>query len=295
MASISFGTKKSKLTCPICKSKKPQKFLAMSGYKLARCQKCGMVWDPFSLESLEDQYDKSYFENDNPKGGYANYFEGMRINKKTFSDRLKRLEKLYTKKGKLLDVGCALGDCLLEARRLGWKEVEGLEVSPFACEFARKRGLKVKSGDLRRAGFLKASFDVITYQDVIEHIDDPLAELRIAKKILKSKGMIFLVTPDIDGFWHKVLGSLWYHFKPGEHVFYFSQKTLKLILEKAGFVNIKTRRTYHVLSIEYVLNRLKYYAPNLFGGLLKLAQKIGFGSWSFRVYTGEIEAWGYKV
>lgn len=285
---------KIKLNCPICGKSNAATYWAMHGYKLARCGECGMVWDHIPSENVLSQYNKSYFINENPKGGYTNYFEGMRINRRTFTERLKRIQERLGKKGKLLDVGCALGDCLLEAKKLGWKEAEGLEVADYAYKFAKNRKLNVHKGILEKAKFKENSFDVVTYQDVIEHIPDPIDELKKVKKILKKGGIVFLVTPDIRGLWHRFLGRLWYHYKPGEHIMYFSQDTLAKALKKAGFKDIETRRTYHVLSVEYVLNRLRYYSPLIFETLLKLVRKTPIKNWSFKAYSGEIEAWGKK-
>jgi 2-polyprenyl-3-methyl-5-hydroxy-6-metoxy-1,4-benzoquinol methylase len=265
----------------------------MRGYRLARCKECSMVWDHVPPENVLSQYDKTYFINENPKGGYANYFEGMRVNKKTFSQRLERIQQKYGN-GKLLDVGCALGDCLVEAKKLGWKDAKGLEVADYAYKAAKDRGLDVQKGTLEKDTFKKNTFDVVTYQDVIEHIEDPVQELKKAKRVLKPGGVIFLVTPDVGGLWEKLLGKWWYHYKPGEHIMYFSQKSLREALEKAGYVNIETRRTYHVLSIEYVFNRLRYYSPFVFDNLQKLIKGTLIKDWSFKAYTGEIEAWGQK-
>ena len=79
--------------CPICGKKEKQKFWAMPGYRLAKCKSCGMVWDHLPPNNISSQYEEHYFINENPKGGYANYFEGMIINKKTFLERLKKIEK----------------------------------------------------------------------------------------------------------------------------------------------------------------------------------------------------------
>lgn len=279
--------------CPVCDKKKLNKFWAMSGYRLARCKNCGMVWDFMPPENLLVQYDKRYFINENPKGGYANYFDGMAVNKKTFSDRLKKIENKFGK-GKLLDVGCALGDCLEEANKLGWKDAEGLEISDYAYKFAKKRGLKVKKGELGNNIYAKDSFDIVLYQDVIEHVTDPVQELKRVRKILKPDGLVYLVTPDVGGFWSKFLGPLWYHYKPVEHVVYFSQNTMRLALEKAGYKNIKTGKTYHVLSLEYIMNRLRYYAPTLFDLMLRIIKTLRLGDISFKAFTGELEAWGQK-
>lgn len=283
-----------KTVCPVCDSLSNSSFWAMGGYALQRCSVCDMVWDPYPIDNLEVQYEQNYFRNENPKGGYANYFEGMAINRRTFIDRLKKIFAETGRKGKLLDVGCAFGDCLVEAKRLGWRDVEGLEISSYAYRLAKKRGLKVKNGSLTTVAYLPNSFGVITYQDVIEHIVFPMTELKRVYKILKPGGWLFIVTPDVGGFWSKFLGPLWYHFKPGEHVVYFSQKTIQDALERTGFVNIKTGKTYHVMSLEYLANRLRYYSPLLFGFILQFFRKTRLKDIPFRAYTGELEAWAQK-
>lgn len=283
-----------KNSCPLCGKRNITKFWAMKGYRLARCLTCGMIWDPFPPEDLGSVYGENYFVNENPKGGYANYFEGMNINKRTFYERIKRINKKVENKGKMLDVGSALGDSLVEAQKLGWKEVYGVELSEFAAKKSAKRGLNIKAGTLKSAKYQSNFFDAVTMQDVIEHVSDPADEAKEIKRILKPSGFVFIVTPDIGGFWHKILGSLWYHYKPGEHIMYFSQKTLAKVLIDAGFKNVETRRTYHVMSLEYIFNRLRYYAPGFFEFILNLIKHTPIGKMSFKVYSGEIEAWGQK-
>lgn len=282
------------LTCPLCSSKKVNKFWAMQGYRLARCMDCSMVWDPFPPENLEAVYNKSYFVNDNPKGGYTNYFEGMDINRRTFFERVKRINKKVDSKNRMLDVGSALGDSLVEARRLGWKELYGVELSEFAATQSKKRNLNINIGTLFSAKYPPNYFDAVTLQDVIEHVKDPVCEVREIFRILKPGGFVFIVTPDVDGFWSKMLGQLWYHYKPGEHIMYFSQKSLGKLLNDNDFMNIETRKTYHIMSLEYIFNRLRYYSPWFFETLVKLVKSNFLGKSSFKVYSGEIEAWGQK-
>ena len=210
----------------------------MKGYRLARCLGCGMVWDPFPPGDVGAVYGENYFVNDNPKGGYANYFEGMNINKRTFYERIKRINKKAEEKGRMLDVGSALGDSLIEARRLGWKDVTGVELSGFAAGKAKERGINVRVGTLKSAKFPPNHFDVVTLQDVIEHVEDPESEMREIYRVLKPGGFVFIVTPDVDGIWSGLMGSAWYHYKPGEHIMYFSQKTLRKVLTDAKFKNL---------------------------------------------------------
>ena len=282
-----------KIICPLCGRGVFDKFWAMTGYRLVRCRNCAMVWDYIPPEKLLEQYDSSYFINDNPKGGYANYFEGMRINKKTFEIRLNRIAK-KVKKGYFLDVGCALGDCLVIAKKQGWKRVFGVEASEYAKRICAEKKVKIIGNTLDQTKFPKDYFDAIAYQDVIEHITNPVTELKLVLNILKKGGYVFIVTPDISGVWAKILGPLWYHYKPKEHVSYFSRETIKMALKKAGFDDITARQTYHVMSLEYILNRLKYYWPWFFEILLSISKKFKFSHFAFKVYAGELEAWGRK-
>ncbi len=92
-------------TCPLCHSSNNTKYWALPGYKLSKCDQCEFIWDAYPQENLLSQYEKNYYVNDNPKGGYANYFDGMRINRKTFSDRLKKISKKTGYKSDYLDIG----------------------------------------------------------------------------------------------------------------------------------------------------------------------------------------------
>lgn len=286
--------KKTKLKCPICGGADTSKYWVASGYRLSRCSSCSMVWDHAPLDNLELQYGENYFSNDNPKGGYANYVEGMAINRKTFEDRIKKLEKILGRKGSLLDIGCALGDCVQIAEKRGW-DAYGLELSEFAVKIAKKKKLKIFQGTLEESKLPKdLRFDVVMMQDVIEHVRDPLAELRRIKKVLKPGGVVFLVTPDIGGLWHTILRSSWYHYKQGEHIMYFSNKSLSKALELLGYSGVECHKTYHVMSLGYIANRLKFYNPRIFDLFGTLVSKTRFKNIPFRVYAGEIEAWGIK-
>lgn len=285
---------KNKSICPICGCKDFRKFIVMPGYILNKCKECGMAWDPFASKDIKSIYNKEYFINDNPKGGYKNYFEGMRINRKTFKQRMKKIARLIKQKKALLDLGCALGDCLLEAKNLGWKEVEGIDLSRYACKFAKKRGLRVRVGSLESLRIKKNRYNVVLCQDVIEHLHNPIKTLNHIARVLKPNGLLYIVTPNISGNWSRLLGRNWYHYKPNEHVLYFSPKTMRLALSKSLFENIKIRPAIHIMSVEYILQRLVYYSPILAKILLRISRYLGINNLSFRIKTGEMEIFAYN-
>lgn len=286
---------KKNLNCPICGSSKTEKYKVTAEYELTKCDNCSFIWDNNPPSNYKDQYVEKYFRNDDPKGGYANYFEGMAVNRKTFKERISRLEDRLGRKGKLMDIGCALGDCLLVAQELGWKDVEGIELSDYAYKFAkRERKLKVNKGTTESVKLPSNRYDAVLMQDVIEHIPDTVSELKRIHKIMKKGGIALFITPDIGGFWHWLLKNNWYHYKPGEHISYFNPRSMGTALEKAGFKDIEVRKTYHIMSMEYILNRLKVYSPELFGGLLLIVRRTKLKNFAFRVFAGELEAWARK-
>ena len=281
--------------CPVCHANKFNQYKAGDDYLLAKCSECGMVWDNNPPANLTAIYQKDYYNNDFPKGGYSNYFQGMKINSQTFRKRLLKAGKKLSGPGLLLDVGCALGDCLEQAKDLGWNNPQGLEVSEYAVNFAKSRGLSVYQGNLFNHGFEPNSFDLIMLQDMIEHTTDPIAQLTAAYKLLKPGGWIFITTPNVGGFWHKLLGSLWYHYKPKEHLTYFSLDTIKFALEKSGFSDVESKPTSNLMSLGYILNRLKYYQEILFSFLLSISRLINLDKLVFDLWIGELEAWGKKI
>src|SRR3989454_393225 len=134
----------------------------VDGTLIVKCADCGLVRQETRPLAAAAIYDSDYYATDNPKGGYANYFLDSGVNRRTFRDRIHAIERRYGRRGRLLDVGCALGDFLLEAKASGW-DVEGVEISSFAAQRARERGLRVTAG-LRWGGWQRsASYLTFTY------------------------------------------------------------------------------------------------------------------------------------
>lgn len=151
---------------------------------------------------------------------------------------------------RVLDVGCALGFMLAEARALGWDAV-GLETSEFAARYASEHtGCPVHVGNLQNANFPSNSFDVVTLMDIIEHVPDPCALLREVFRVLRPGGTIFLVTPNFGSFFVWLYRESAYGIGPEEHVTYFNSRSMETALANAGF------RTQLVGSKDFYANNL---------------------------------------
>jgi 2-polyprenyl-3-methyl-5-hydroxy-6-metoxy-1,4-benzoquinol methylase len=91
----------------------------------------------------------------------------------------------------MLDVGCASGTFLSDARNAGWA-VSGLEINAEFPGFCRKTpGIDdVKVGMFSDPPFPDASFDAVAMFDVLEHMYGTLLSVRQCKRLLKPGGIL---------------------------------------------------------------------------------------------------------
>lgn len=278
--------------CALCEGGSRPLF-RVDGALIVACTSCGLVRQATRPVSPGDFYDSAYYATDNPKGGYSNYFLDAEVNRRTFQRRLGAIERWLGRRGRLLDVGAALGDFVLEAQAVGW-QAEGVEISTYAAARARARGAVVHAGPLEKLRLPPGRFDVVTLYDTIEHLTDPIATLREIERLLVPGGALHLVTPNVGGYQARTLGSRWYHYKPGEHLFYFSPDTLRTAIERGGLQWEGWARAGSYLTLTYVFDRLRYYAPKPFGVLQWLGRQLRFGPFTFYLHVGEMEAWARK-
>jgi 2-polyprenyl-3-methyl-5-hydroxy-6-metoxy-1,4-benzoquinol methylase len=147
----------------------------------------------------------------------------------------------YTKEGKLLEIGCGHGWLLKLMKDWGW-EVRGVEGNPASAKRGREKfGVEILEGQLEEQNFPDNSFDVIVMRHVFEHVPDPVKILQECKRLLKPEAVLAIATPN-----GRSLGSRWFrrHWRgltPPWHLHLFNPKSLRILLEKSGYRNIKIR------------------------------------------------------
>jgi len=184
-----------------------------------------------------------------------------------FKNRVKNARRILSflpgdgKHKRLLDVGCSTGIFLYAAKEMGY-DIYGVEPSRWAVDYMKTQlGFEnVFCGSLEAYPVREDYFDVIALIDVIEHLPDPLHSLKIIHRLLKPGGNLVLQTPDIGSFTARFFKSRWWCILP-EHLFYFSRKTLKLLLEQVGFTverQMSIGRTFHLSHWAYKVVGEKY-------------------------------------
>ena len=135
----------------------------------------------------------------------------------------------------------------------------GVEPSHWAVEHARTRlGLDVHQGTLDDLPSTAGSFDVVAFNDVIEHVTDPQAMLRRAADFLRPGGILYLITPDIGSLSARILRGRWWGLRPA-HLYYFSAETLTRMLRQAGLEPVLLRSYGRIFTYGYWLSRIRSY------------------------------------
>jgi SAM-dependent methyltransferase len=186
------------------------------------------------------------------------YESEQRGRKRTAKSHLKIVRR-HIRKGRLLDVGCASGLFLLEARQAGWN-VTGIEPNESLCKGAREnlRG----EGDIQcttlEMARLEGRFDAITVWDVLEHVPDPQTFLQLCRSWLRSDGCLFLNVPDLDSRIARILGPRWPLLLP-EHVNYFNRGSLCLCADRAALRLVEFGRRRAWFSMSYLAYRVSQH------------------------------------
>jgi 2-polyprenyl-3-methyl-5-hydroxy-6-metoxy-1,4-benzoquinol methylase len=168
------------------------------------------------------------------------------------------LVKKYNDGVHLLDIGCGEGFFLFNAARFGYA-TKGVEPSQDAAAYARKEfGLDVEAKPFEELRSPENHFDVVTLWQVLEHMLCPLMVLKEVHRILKPGGLLVVSTPNIEGIPAKILRKRWWDIKR-LHVNQFSTKTLRDILQNAGFKNISSASYKGFVSLSILLTMVLKY------------------------------------
>ena len=233
-------------------------------HTIVQCSSCGLLYT--NPRFGDAQILDSYVAVEDPL--YLEERDGRVL---TFERHLRPLEKIKSPPGKLLDVGAYTGVFVEIAAQHGW-EAYGVEPSHWAVEQARASGLHMIEGTLASPELEEASFDVVTMWDVIEHVADPLGEMQQAHRLLKPGGLLVVHTMDIDSLFARIMGQRW-PWLMEMHIYYFSQRTLRAMLEKAGFTVIRSEAQGRYLRLGYFATRIAGFSPLLgrvLGGLFRV-------------------------
>lgn len=149
--------------------------------------------------------------------------------------RLMDLGRFKSDEGSVLDVSCGAGVGLEYFRdRFGWKTAVGVECDRQAVQIAKqKRRLNVHPGFITDLS-LDEKFDLVIFDNSLEHHSSPKAALLKARSLLRKGGAIFIVVPNYHGWEIEEQGLKNSNMNWG-HWHYFTVYSLRKLFEATGF------------------------------------------------------------
>lgn len=257
--------------------------------QIVQCKTCGLVYT--NPRIAPDILTKAYAD-----GEYRAYLSETKAKTITLLENLEWVEGVFGLDDplhgrRLLDVGTASGLFLQIAQQNGW-EVVGIEPNHWLAEYGKnKLHLKIYNDTLDNIVLPANYFHAITLLDVIEHFDDPMFALKKLHNSLAVNGYVFIVTPNFDCIFSRILGRRWW-FIMAHHLYYFTPKSISMMLDRAGFEVVKVQRHYGTWNSQYIvnmINSLNKSTPNdlIVKGLSLLARSLRIKRVS--LYAGQMK------
>ncbi len=221
-----------------------------NGFDVIECTTCGFkhVIPIPTPEELDKLYKEEFYSTEKPT-----YFKSTEEDLKwwelTYCNYYQLFDKYCTKKDrKLLEIGPGPGYFLKCGKELGW-DVLGFEPSKQAYEYSKKLGVKVINKFFDKKSIKEyGEFNVIYMSTVIEHLPNPISIIKTAKKILKSNGIICIISPNdynpLQNILRNNLGYKPWWVAPPQHINYFDFKSIKNLLERFNFEIVESTSTF---------------------------------------------------
>jgi SAM-dependent methyltransferase len=243
--------------CPVCKKPSKLRHVVSSPftehvekYEIRKCTVCehSFAEGRSDSEFLTAVYSQDFHltaQQDAPLGAKGELPENLDLYP-ILANATQRVTWLLKKGliGLLLDVGAGRGFFLQVAKNSF--DVSGVELSESAAREAQATGLKMFAGDFL-AFDSPASFNVITFWDVLAGFPSPLAALKHVRHTLTPDGYCVLTLPMGDSLAAKWMGRYWPFWIPPVNLHYFSKESLRRACLVAGL---------EIVSIDFLGKRV---------------------------------------
>lgn len=227
-------------------------FSASEQYRreLSRCELCGHFVSVHEMDAAV-LYSGDYVNSNYGDNGLQRAFERIIALDPAKSDNTGRVRRILEfaenyfagasfpeERPSILDVGSGLCVFLHRMNEAGWN-CTALDPDARAVAHAHERvGVNGVCGDFMKAQGL-GLFDVVTFNKVLEHVEDPVAMLSKSREHLRAGGFVYIELPDGEAAMTEGPGREEFFI---DHLHVFSCASLTLMAERAGFSVLELER-----------------------------------------------------
>jgi len=122
-------------------------------------------------------------------------------------------------RGSVLEIGCGMGHLL--AWLADRYQVFGCDINPWALSQARRnvpRGSFLLLSANGLYAFTDATFEIVIAKHVVEHLTHPGQAIEQMSRVLKTGGLLVLVTPNLSSFMRKYKKDRWIGYSDPTHI-----------------------------------------------------------------------------
>jgi len=253
--------------CPLCEGSHPlsplpyacQDYLTKQTFTLLKCE-AGHGYITQGVAPEVDYYGPAYYNSQ--AGKFAPWLEKIfRFNQQ------RNARALYNEfhPQAVLEIGCGRAYLLHELQQLGC-QVSGLESAQAATWILNNPQVQVMRNDASWP-LTAASFQLVIFWHVLEHLPDPLEALRQATRVLEKNQILCISVPNITSYQASLNLATWFHLDVPRHLFHFSRRGLVTILEKQGYEIIRVTSGDTIQNLygwfQSLANRLTPHATNV--------------------------------
>lgn len=210
---------------------------------IIKCKKCYLVYTSPRLNQAALNYIYNELYASSASGQFC-ITESIHI--KDYQEFCQYAVSLRPQGGKLLDIGCGVGNFLMQFKNIHAFEVQGIEISKFAVSEAQKKGLNVIQGDFMSLQLPPESFDLISMLDVLEYMAEPVKALKEVARLLSPGGHLLIAVPNWNylRLFHigpicKVIFKTPTRLHAEEHLLNFTPQTLAQTVRQANLIPSK--------------------------------------------------------
>ncbi len=223
-------------TCAIC-DEQMENYWRRKGLEFLRCPNCGYVgldlerWR--SPYEYRDYYSDFSFQNIDPERSFIKH-------------RVAQI-KHFQETGRCAELGAGFGETAIALARAGF-QVDAVEESSMAIDHLSQNYVEVRWHSASVVGYLDAcddeSYDLAVLYHVLEHLPRPNETCVGLSRVVSKGGLLVIEVPNFGGNHARLMRDRWWYVLP-HHVSYFTDQTLRKLLEPLGFQLLRVEGKYH--------------------------------------------------
>lgn len=135
---------------------------------------------------------------------------------------------------RVFEFGAAKATDLLAFQAAGW-EVAGCEPSAQACALAASQGIHLQQATAETAILPDGTYGCILFNNVFEHVHNPVAVLEKCRRALVPDGVLMLIVPNHACATARLFGAAWPGYDVTRHTWGWTPTAIRRILDAAHF------------------------------------------------------------